>query len=56
MLGGESGVRGRMELPSEDGELPADGGEGMAVGEVMAIEYKEKGVFRARLVGDNKDQ
>jgi hypothetical protein len=40
MLDGESGVRGRTELPSEAGELPAEGGEGMAMGEVWAMGYK----------------
>jgi hypothetical protein len=34
MFEGETGVRGRLELSSEAGELPADGVEG------MAMEYK----------------
>jgi hypothetical protein len=41
MLEGETGVRGRLELSSEAGELPADGVEGMAIGKDMAIEYKK---------------
>jgi len=37
VLEGESGVRGRLALSSEAGELSVEGVEGVAIGKVMAI-------------------